>query len=86
MIVALGLMIVRPLGRLSGAAAQVAASDLSVQLPPGGTGELGTLTQVFNTMVARLRERETAGELERLSVTDARPGEKEAKKRRRAGD
>ncbi len=74
MIVALGLMIVRPLGRLSGAAARVAAGDLSVQLPPGGTGELGTLTQVFNTMVARLRERETAGELERLSVTDALTG------------
>ncbi len=73
-IVALGLLIVRPLGRLSGAAAKVAAGDLSVQLPPGGTGELGALTQVFNTMVARLRERETVGELERLSVTDALTG------------
>jgi len=74
MVVALGLIIVRPLGRLSGAAAKVAAGDLSVQLPTGGTGELGYLTQVFNTMVARLRERESAGELERLSVTDALTG------------
>jgi diguanylate cyclase (GGDEF)-like protein len=72
--VALGLLIVRPLGRLSGAAAKVAAGDLAVQLPPGGTGELGSLTQVFNTMVARLRERESTGELERLSVTDALTG------------
>jgi diguanylate cyclase (GGDEF)-like protein len=74
MVVALGLMIARPLGRLSRAAAKVAAGDLSVQLPPGGTGELGSLTHVFNTMVARLREREGTGELERLSVTDALTG------------
>jgi len=52
----------------------VAAGDLAVELPAGGGGEIGYLTQVFNTMVARLRERESQGELERLSVTDALTG------------
>jgi diguanylate cyclase (GGDEF)-like protein len=70
----LGLLIVRPLKRLTRAAAKVAAGDLAVELPAGGGGEIGYLTQVFNTMVARLRERESQGELERLSVTDALTG------------
>ncbi len=74
MAVGLGLLIVRPLTRLTRAAAQVAAGDLAVELPAGGGGEIGYLTQVFNTMVARLRERESQGELERLSVTDALTG------------
>jgi len=34
----------------------------------------GYLTHVFNTLVARLRERESQAELERLSVTDALTG------------
>src|SRR5205823_4116168 len=38
------------------------------------TGEVGFLTQVFNTLVSRLRERESQAELERLSVTDALTG------------
>jgi diguanylate cyclase (GGDEF)-like protein len=70
----LGLLIVRPLGRLTAAATQVAAGDLSIDLPVGGGGEVGYLTQVFNTLVARLRERESQAELERLSVTDALTG------------
>ena len=70
----LGLLIVRPLGRLTATAAQVAAGDLSIDLPVGGGGEVGYLTQVFNTLVARLRERESQAELERLSVTDALTG------------
>src|SRR5256886_14376973 len=70
----LGLFIVRPLGRLNKAAARVAAGDLSVDLPVVATGELGFLTQVFNTLVSRLRERESQAELERLSVTDALTG------------
>jgi len=70
----LGLLIVRPLERLTGAAAKVAAGDLSVDLPAGGSGEVGYLTQVFNRLVARLRERESQAELERLSVTDALTG------------
>jgi diguanylate cyclase (GGDEF)-like protein len=70
----LGLLILRPLGRLTAAAAQVATGDLSIDLPVGAGGEVGYLTQVFNTLVARLRERESQAELERLSVTDPLTG------------
>ena len=45
-----------------------------MDLPVVATGELGFLTQVFNTLVSRLRERESQAELERLSVTDALTG------------
>jgi len=69
-----GLLIVRPLRRLSGVAAKVAAGDHSVELPTGGGGEIGQLTQVLKNLVARVREREGQGELERLSVTDALTG------------
>ena len=69
-----GLLIVRPLRRLSGVAAKVAAGDLSVELPTGAGGEVGQLTQVFKNLVTRVREREGQGELERLSVTDALTG------------
>jgi diguanylate cyclase (GGDEF)-like protein len=70
----LGLVIAGPLGRLTTAAAKFAAGDLLVELPGGGIGEVGYLTRVFNTLVARLRERESQAELERLSVTDALTG------------
>jgi len=69
-----GVLIVRPLRRLFGVAAKVAAGDLSVELPTGAGGEVGQLTQVFKNLVARVREREGQGELERLSVTDALTG------------
>jgi diguanylate cyclase (GGDEF)-like protein len=69
-----GLLIVRPLRRLSGVAAKVAGGDLSVELPTATGGEIGQLTQVFKNLVARVREREGQGELERLSVTDALTG------------
>jgi diguanylate cyclase (GGDEF)-like protein len=69
-----GRVILRPLGRLTGAAAKVAAGDLSVELPVVGRGEVGVLTQVFKNLVTRVREREGQGELERLSVTDALTG------------
>ncbi len=69
-----GVLLVRPLERLAGAAGKVAAGDLSVELPSAGRGEVGTLTQVFKNLLMRLREREGQGELERLSVTDALTG------------
>ncbi len=69
-----GLLMVRPLERLAGAAAKVAAGDLSVEIASGGRGEVGSLAQVFKNLVMRLREREGQGELERLSVTDALTG------------
>lgn len=70
----LGLVIVRPLRRLTGAAAKVAAGDLAVDLPVPvhGGGEVGYLTAVFNNMVARLRE--SREKLEQLSVTDGLTG------------
>jgi len=74
MVYVLGLLIVRPLARLTSAAAKVAAGDLTAELPVGGTGEVGYLTQVFTTLVSRLRERESQADLERLSVTDALTG------------
>jgi diguanylate cyclase (GGDEF)-like protein len=64
----LGLVITRPLDRLTDGAAKVAAGDLAVDLPVLGGGELGYLTAAFNDMVTRLREGRR--ELERLSVTD----------------
>lgn len=82
----LGLLIVRPLDRLAAGAANVADGDLSVDIPVVGSGEVATLTEVFNDMVRRLREgREQLNEaneslrikneeLERLSVTDQLTG------------
>ncbi len=64
----LSLLIVRPLNRLTQAAGTVAKGDLEVGLPVTTGGEVGYLTEVFNNMVARLRE--SRAELERLSVTD----------------
>jgi len=71
---ALGTLIARPLERLSSAAAKVTSGDLSVELPAGGSGEVGYLTRAFAHLVSRLREREGQTELERLSVTDALTG------------
>src|SRR5256885_2991953 len=69
-----GLLVVRPLRRLTRAASKVAAGDLSVELPTSAGGEVGELMRVFNNMVVRMREREAQGELERLSVTDGLTG------------
>ena len=68
----LGVLIVRPLNRLTQAAAKVAKGDLEVGLPVTTGSEVGYLTGVFNNMVARLRE--SRAELERLSVTDPLTG------------
>jgi len=69
-----GWLVIRPVERLTRAAAQVAAGDLSVDIPSGGGGEVGQLTNVFRHLVTRVRERDSQGELERLSVTDALTG------------
>ena len=70
----LGLLTVRPLRRLTAAAEKVAAGDLSVEVPVSGGGEVGLLSQVLKNLVTRARERDSQGELERLSVTDALTG------------
>jgi diguanylate cyclase (GGDEF)-like protein len=68
----LSLLIVRPLNRLTQAAGTVAKGNLDVGLPVTTGGEVGYLTEVFNDMVARLRE--SRAELERLSATDPLTG------------
>lgn len=68
------VVITRPLERLTEVTARVAAGDLSAELPSGGRGEVGYLTRAFNTVVSRLRERESQGELEKLSLTDSLTG------------
>ena len=67
----LGLLIVRPLDRLTTGGAEVAGGDLEVDLPVG-KGEVGYLTEVFNGMVDRLREGRQ--QLEELLVTDPLTG------------
>jgi diguanylate cyclase (GGDEF)-like protein len=81
----LGILIVRPLERLTQGAAEVADGDLAVDLP-AAKGEVGDLTAVFNHMVGRLRQghqeldamneklRKQNEELERLSTSDALTG------------
>jgi diguanylate cyclase (GGDEF)-like protein len=69
----LSMLIVRPVNRLTQAAANVAQGDLEGALPESsGGGEVGYLTKVFNDMVQRLRASRT--ELERLTVTDPLTG------------
>jgi HAMP domain-containing protein/uncharacterized protein YjiS (DUF1127 family) len=81
----MGVLIVRPLERLTKGAAEVADGDLAVDLP-AARGEVGDLTAVFNHMVGRLRQgrqeldamneklRKQNEELERLSTSDALTG------------
>jgi diguanylate cyclase (GGDEF)-like protein len=81
----LGVLIVRPLERLTQGAAEVADGDLAVDLP-AAKGEVGELTAVFNHMVGRLRQgrqeldamnerlRKQNEDLERLSTSDALTG------------
>jgi len=83
---ALGLMLVKPLDRLTKGAERVAAGDFEVNLPVVTGGELGYLTKVFNDMVAKLRHsmkevdaanetlRQKNVQLERLSLTDPLTG------------
>lgn len=60
---------VRPVGRLTAAAEQVARTrDLSTQLPVRGRDELSRLTSTFNGMLAALRSSEDA---QRRLVADA---------------
>ena len=82
----LGLTLVRPLDRLTEGASKVAAGDLEVDLPVLSRSEVGYLTEVFNDMVARLRQgreeraainktlRKKNKELHELSITDSLTG------------
>ncbi len=82
----LSLSLVRPLNRLTSGAGKVAAGDLEVDVPVGSRDEVGYLTEVFNDMVARLRQgreelaainetlREKNVELHEISITDSLTG------------
>ncbi len=82
----LGLSMVRPLDGLTSGAAKVAAGDLEVDVPVLSRSEVGYLTEVFNDMVARLRQgreelaainetlREKNEELHEISITDSLTG------------
>jgi diguanylate cyclase (GGDEF)-like protein len=81
----MGVLIVRPLERLTKGASEVANGDLAVDLP-AAKGEVGDLTLVFNHMVQRLRQgrqeldtvneelRNKNEELKLLSTVDALTG------------
>src|SRR5258705_11832550 len=71
---AVAYLLTGPLERLKDAAARVAAGDLATELPAGASGEIGYLTRALNTVVSRLREKESQGELEKLSLTDPLTG------------
>lgn len=82
----LGVAMVRPLGLMTRGAARVSAGDLDVDVPVQTRSEIGYLTEVFNHMVAKLRqgrqELATANDalleknkqLEQLSITDSLTG------------
>jgi diguanylate cyclase (GGDEF)-like protein len=82
----LSLSLVLPLDRLTSGAGKVAAGDLEVDVPVGSRDEVGYLTEVFNDMVARLRQgreelatinetlREKNIELHEISITDSLTG------------
>ena len=82
----LSLSLVLPLNRLTSGAGKVAGGDLEVDVPVSSRSEVGYLTEVFNDMVARLRQgreelasinetlREKNVELHEISITDSLTG------------
>lgn len=63
--------LVRPIERLSNAAAKVAEGDFSFQVPPMGESEIGKLGRSFNKMIIGLRDMQRMRQLE-LDVDKAR--------------
>jgi diguanylate cyclase (GGDEF)-like protein len=82
----LSLSLVRPINRLTSGAGKVASGDLDVDVPVSSRSEVGYLTEVFNDMVARLRQgreelasinetlRQKNVELHEISITDSLTG------------
>jgi diguanylate cyclase (GGDEF)-like protein len=80
------LTIVRPLNRLTRGSTEVADGNLELRLPVYGRSDVGTMTEVFNDMVARLRKfhdenvaiteelRRRNVELHEISITDGLTG------------
>lgn len=57
LVLVLAFSVSRPLGRLSRAASRIAAGELHVEVPIGGSGEVHELAVAFAAMKARLDER-----------------------------
>ncbi|HET6349702.1 MAG TPA: HAMP domain-containing protein, partial [Candidatus Krumholzibacteria bacterium] len=60
-------MVLRPVANLTHAAQRISAGDFSDRLEPGAHGELGTLTDEWNSMTGRLSQ--ARRELEQLNAT-----------------
>jgi signal transduction histidine kinase len=60
LIVLFGIILARSIGRpvraVASGASRIAAGELSLRLPRGGTGEVGELTRSFNEMAERLEQ------------------------------
>ena len=60
-------MVLQPVGRLTAAAARVAAGELSTYIPVHSGDEIGAMTEAWNTMIAKLGRAQVV--LERWSKT-----------------
>lgn len=58
LIVIASITVTKPIKRISNASKRVAEGDLSVQLTPGGSGEIRELTENFNSMIRGLSANE----------------------------
>jgi diguanylate cyclase (GGDEF)-like protein len=67
-----GRGLLRPILRLSEAARDISAGDLTVSLPVRGNDEMADLTRAFNEMALRVRESQQT--LESLAITDGLTG------------
>jgi diguanylate cyclase (GGDEF)-like protein len=68
----LALSVLAPLGRLRKGIQRIMGGQLDFEIPPGGADEIGAITQAFNAMTRRLREKQE--QLVRESITDALTG------------
>ncbi len=70
--VILAISVLAPLRGLLGGIKRIIDGDLSFEIPPKGDDEIGRLTNAFNTMTRKLKEKED--QLVRETITDALTG------------
>jgi diguanylate cyclase (GGDEF)-like protein len=68
----LALSVLVPLGKLRKGIQRIMAGNLDFEIPPSGPDEIGEITQAFNAMTRRVREKQE--QLVRESITDALTG------------
>jgi diguanylate cyclase (GGDEF)-like protein len=68
----LGLSILMPLAQLQSGIHRILGGDLSFEIPPQGSDEIGRITQAFNAMTRRLRDKQER--LLKETVTDELTG------------